>query len=506
MEIKSGSKIKDFMIVNKIGEGTYSNVYKAKRSTDQGYYAIKAIKEYSLKREDKISLMNEINILSKHKCKYLIRFHEVFTHKSLFFIVMEYAKNKDLGSLIKKYKRSGELISKNDISKWMYQLTSGIKYLHDRNIIHRDLKPANVLLDSDFTIKICDFGISKVTANSDALAKTQIGSPIYMSPELVSNQWYDSKIDIWALGCILFELITLDCAFTSNSMHALFRVINRGHYSKYKIRNPNYVSLLERMLVVNPNRRFDINQLISYLPRMLDSDTDLLKPKLDLKETLPNKKILPPINIPHSLNQWNSFLPSPSYDTIIISKPEIDKFNFVENTKLPSLDTKHVQLEKNKPNNKEIPIKLKAIADNYDNQLRYYKQNKKEIPIPAPQIKSPIKLKPIANNYDNQLRYYKPKPYHLENIRYPEQKKQRRQQQMYDYRKKKNLFSPVMNKPKPKINYDGNDKNYISPYNQFYLRHPQKYKIKLNPITNHNYISKIHYKSEYQRNFVNHLR
>ncbi len=479
MYIRSGSKIKDFMIDKKIGEGSYSNVYKAKRSTDQEYYAIKVIKEYSLKKEDKISLLNEINILSKHECKYLIRFHEVFTFKSLFFIVMEYAENKDLGSLIKRYKRSNRLISKTDISKWMYQLTSGIKYLHDRNIIHRDLKPANVLLDKNYTIKICDFGISKVSAHQDALAKTVIGSPIYMSPEIVSNKWYDSKVDIWALGCILFELITLDCAFTSNSMHALFKIINRGYYSKYKIRNPNYLALLDKMLVVNSERRYDIDQLIKYLPRMLDNDTNLLKPKMDMKETLPNKKILPPVNIPYNFNQLIDLLPSPSYDTVVTNKNIDSKFDFQVN-KYPELPS------------------INSVARNKSPIINNFKQKSKNLkPLDKPNFYN------IPKSYIENNRYGA-----RDNKRYiPEidNKQIRNPRNWYDYKKKK-LCSPIINKPHKKQKLEPLKHSYISPYNQDYLRNPKKYKIKLNPITNNNYIAKIDYRSEYQRNFVNHSK
>ena len=162
------------------------------------------IKGYSLSPSDKISIVNEINIMAKHSCDYLIKFYEVFPYNQDFCIIMEYAINKDLRSMIKSYKSKRKQLSKNQILKWFKQLCIGVKYLHSHNIIHRDLKPANVLIDSDFNLKIADFGISKITTEQNELAKTQIGSPIYMSPETVKNKWYDNKVDIWALGCILY--------------------------------------------------------------------------------------------------------------------------------------------------------------------------------------------------------------------------------------------------------------------------------------------------------------
>ena len=90
----------------------------------------------------------------------------------------------------------------------MVHISIGLKSLHDKKILHRDLKSANIFLTANKTIKIGDFGISKVLDNTSA--KTFVGTPYYLSPEVCENRPYDFKSDLWSLGCILYEMCTLN--------------------------------------------------------------------------------------------------------------------------------------------------------------------------------------------------------------------------------------------------------------------------------------------------------
>jgi serine/threonine protein kinase len=393
MEIKSGSKIKDFLILKKIGEGSYARVYKVQRNTDKIFYAMKVITENSMTPNDKLSLINEINILSKHNCEYLIKFHEVFTYKTSFIIVMEYATNKDLSGLIKSYKRKKMFFNNDDIWKWFHQLCKGVKYLHDHNIIHRDLKPGNVLIDSEFNLKICDFGISKITTADKKLTKTQIGTPMYMSPEIANNSWYDNKIDIWALGCIFYEMITLDYAFNSRSISALFRLITKGQYSKFKIKKPEYLNLLEKILVVDVKRRLNIDQVLSYIPIKYNNTNKN-------KSLFSTKQILPAIKAPITKYQWEQILPSPSYNTVLI-KNSVDIVEEITNPEYKILNNKPIKsiVEEKIPYKGEI-IKKKVITP-YTNKniiLPPIKQKRYISPYNQFYLKNPRRYNPITNN------------------------------------------------------------------------------------------------------------
>lgn len=97
------------------------------------------------------------------------------------------------------------------------QMTLGLKSLHDKNILHRDLKSANVFLNKNGQVKLGDLNVSKV-AKYGGLLFTQTGTPYYASPEVWRDQPYDLKSDIWSMGCVLYEIITLEPPFKSTNM------------------------------------------------------------------------------------------------------------------------------------------------------------------------------------------------------------------------------------------------------------------------------------------------
>lgn len=110
------------------------------------------------------------------------------------------------------------------------QIVKGLKALHDMKIYHRDLKSANVFMNSDGTVKLGDMNVSKVAKK--VLLYTQTGTPYYASPEVWKDQPYDSKSDIWSLGCVLYEMTTLKPPFRAEDMASLYKKVIRGYYPK----------------------------------------------------------------------------------------------------------------------------------------------------------------------------------------------------------------------------------------------------------------------------------
>ncbi len=133
-----------------------------------------------------------------------------------------------MGTLIKDHKKKGSenLLKEEEILKIFAQICEGVRYLHEeRNMIHRDLKPDNLLISSNGTIKIGDFGLSKDFENSKQYASSQVGTYCYMSPEIIENGKYDFKSDIWALGVILYELCALKRPFEHSIPLSLMNMI-----------------------------------------------------------------------------------------------------------------------------------------------------------------------------------------------------------------------------------------------------------------------------------------
>ena len=106
------------------------------------------------------------------------------------------------------------------------EICLGLEEIHSKNLIHRDLKPDNIFLTKERQLKIGDFGISKKINNINEYAKTQVGTLSYMAPEIIKGEFYNNKVDIWSLGCIIYELCTLDYCFKSNSIDKLINDIN----------------------------------------------------------------------------------------------------------------------------------------------------------------------------------------------------------------------------------------------------------------------------------------
>ena len=255
----------DFKIISKLGEGAYSTVYKVKRIVDNNIYALKKVKLLNLKDKEKQNALNEVRILASVKSTFVISYKEAFIEESesSLCIVMEFADQGDLFQKITQFKKMGVLIEEVDIWRIFIQMTKGLKALHDLKILHRDMKSANIFLFSDGSAKIGDLNVSKVARKG--LGYTQTGTPYYASPEVWKDQPYDSKSDIWSLGCITYEMLTLRPPFRAESMEGLYNKVIKGHYPKIGDRYSNDISEIIKMLLkVNPSDRPTCAQILKH--------------------------------------------------------------------------------------------------------------------------------------------------------------------------------------------------------------------------------------------------
>ena len=171
-------------------------------------------------------------------------------------------------------------MTESEVLQIFVQISLGMKYVHDRKILHRDLKPQNIFLTSGGLCKIGDFGVSKVLKNTCELAHTQIGTPYYMSPEIMDGKRYNSKTDIWSMGCILYELMCLEVPFKGRDMRALASNIINGVGAAIPPTAPYSLAmkdLVKAMLMKNYSQRPGINAILKlpllkqYISSFLDS-------------------------------------------------------------------------------------------------------------------------------------------------------------------------------------------------------------------------------------------
>jgi NIMA (never in mitosis gene a)-related kinase len=251
-----------YLEVKKLGRGCFGEVLLVRSADSQDSGQLFALKRVPLDLEDRprsVSLDTEVRILATLHHPYIVTYYDSFVEDHSLCIVMEYAEAGDLLHRIKAAKTAGVRIAEEQIWTWAAQLLQALSYLHSNKIIHRDLKSRNVFLSHNNEVKLGDFGISRILQFTEDLATTNIGTPYYLAPEVCTGKGYDTKADVWSLGCVLYELCTWRRPFEGEAlaaiiqsvMNATYEPINEEWYSS-DMRNFIY-SMLRKDPAVRPS-------------------------------------------------------------------------------------------------------------------------------------------------------------------------------------------------------------------------------------------------------------
>ena len=261
-----------YKIIRQLGEGGFGKVFLV--SKEDKFYAIKQLPIKNISEEKIEMAENEAKILSKIKNDHIVKYYDSYKDIDSFNILMEYCEN-DLRKFIDEHKAKQELIEENIIYDIILDLILGIKEIHKNNIIHRDLKPANIFINKENKIKIGDFGISKQLDNGEKYASTNTGTNYYMAPEIIKGEQYNNKIDIWALGCIIYELFTLNICFKTKSIYGYVNKIVEGNHGTIDIEkyNSKWQKLIDLLLKKDYKKRPNIDEVYNYLNNSLKNDT-----------------------------------------------------------------------------------------------------------------------------------------------------------------------------------------------------------------------------------------
>lgn len=244
--------IRDYEIKKKLGVGTYGVVYmvskksKSQTNNDNNLYVIKQIPLFGLTSSEIKEVKSEANILSQIKSTYVVKYLDSFEENNNLNIVMEYCEGGDLEKIIENKKKFP--LDEEFIWKIFIQITLGLTAIHNLKILHRDLKSSNIFLTKEFNVKIGDLGVAKKLSRG-SFAKTIIGTPYYLSPEICEEKPYNEKSDIWALGCILYELCTFNHPFNAKSQGALIlKILNSSPTPIKQSYNENLQKLINFIL------------------------------------------------------------------------------------------------------------------------------------------------------------------------------------------------------------------------------------------------------------------
>jgi len=212
----------DYEIVKEIGKGGFGSVYEVREKiNNMNFNKIKkyAMKEILLTNESKEAIeeaKKEAEFLSKFdNNQFIIKYYGSTIYNNKFYILMELFNGKNLRQFLNEKKDNKELIEEGIRIKIIEQICLGIRVIHNKNIVHRDLKPENIFIDVNNKIKIGDFGLSRNFNSYKAYTLTPNGSGTiqYNAPEVLNEGKYNKKSDIYSLGCIIYELFTLNLYF-----------------------------------------------------------------------------------------------------------------------------------------------------------------------------------------------------------------------------------------------------------------------------------------------------
>ncbi|KAK1833160.1 G2-specific protein kinase nim-1 [Podospora conica] len=309
-------------VLEKIGHGSFGIIRKVRRKPDGMILCRKEISYLKMSQKEREQLHAEFQILSTlHHPNIVGYYHREHLKASQdLHLYMEYCGNGDLGRVIRDLTQRNQYAEESFVWSTFAQLVTALYRCHygvdppevgksqlglgstakphvpkgGMTILHRDLKPENVFLGEDNSVKLGDFGLSKVMQSHD-FASTYVGTPFYMSPEICAAEKYTLKSDIWSLGCIIYELCAREPPFNANSHFQLVQKIKEGkvpplpnHYS------PELNAVIRDCLRVNPDRRPDTASLLN-LPvvRLMRKEKEVVdfSKTLKAKEDALNKRI-----------------------------------------------------------------------------------------------------------------------------------------------------------------------------------------------------------------------
>ncbi|KAI8992906.1 kinase-like domain-containing protein [Trametes punicea] len=271
-----------------IGNGSFGIIRKVRRKADGLIFARKELNFERMTERDRKQIVAEVNILKDLHHEHIVRYHDrhVDRDAGILYILMEFCGGGDLSSIIKHAQRHNRPIPEDTVWNYFMQILLALNHCHHPNgnhgrtssagteadakerraqILHRDLKPDNVFLDENNIVKLGDFGLSKALHQA-SFANTYVGTPYYMSPELMQEKAYDSKSDIWSLGCLIYELCALKPPFHEAKTHAeLSILIRNGRIPPLpKGYSPALTSVIKSMLNLNPAMRPSASQLLQH--------------------------------------------------------------------------------------------------------------------------------------------------------------------------------------------------------------------------------------------------
>ncbi|EAX97672.1 AGC family protein kinase [Trichomonas vaginalis G3] len=244
----------EFTFLKRISGGAYARVFLAKKTQTGDIYAVKVLKRRSIQRKNQVQrVLTERDILHDCISPYVVSFYYSITGVNNLYLFMEYLPGGDLYSLLEQV----GALDESSARFYIKQIIEALQFLHEHGIIHRDLKPDNLLITADGMLKLTDFGLSYAGAVGRQISSDEriIGTPDYVSPEVILCQSHGPTTDYWSLGCIAYELISGIPPFHRDTESMTLEAVITGRYEPIEDCSPELNDFITRLLDPDPERR-----------------------------------------------------------------------------------------------------------------------------------------------------------------------------------------------------------------------------------------------------------
>ena len=300
-DARKKKKKEDFVFGKILGEGSYSTVVLAKEVATEREFAIKILVKQHIIKEKKVpQVSREKEVLAMTNHPFIVHLFFTFQDKENLYYGLSYANRGELLQYIIKLGSFDEECTRF----YSAELIVALKYLHSLGIIHRDIKPENILLSEDMHIKLTDFGTAKVIKNEDGSdennkkANSFVGTAQYVSPELLTEKVAFKSSDLWALGCIIYQLLAGQPPFRAPNEYFIFQKIIKLEFDYPEGFPSGPQDLISKLLVLDPKQRIGCDELGGYSkleehPFYEDIDFDEIQ-----NQVPPKLKLYLPSNVP----------------------------------------------------------------------------------------------------------------------------------------------------------------------------------------------------------------
>ena len=276
-----------YEIIQEMGRGAFSTVYKIKSKSDNTIYCLKKI---NIKTTP--DRKNEVNILSKLNHPNLVKYISSYEDEEGIYIIMEFCIYGDLYSLLHIVKKKKVYVNEEIIWDIAYQCLLGLEYLHSNQIIHRDIKLLNIFMSKNKIVKIGDMGMSKILDKKE-MKLSRVGTPLFLAPELIKKEKYDFKADIWSLGCSIYHLAKTIPPFNDENLVKLGQAIINDNPPKLpECYSEELGNFINKLMTKNKKHRPTAAEALELIPSKIkdkfENENNLNKKNINNNKILKN--------------------------------------------------------------------------------------------------------------------------------------------------------------------------------------------------------------------------